>query len=250
MTSAPLRDRVAVVTGAARGLGLAIAEALAAQGARVVLADIDAAEAGLMAERLGDADRAMSVALDIRDPAALQAVLDKVNARFGSVDILVNNAAVTHLSNVWDITPEEFADVVRVNLGGTFAAMQIFGSHMRDRGCGRILNIGSIAGQTGGSGTGAHYAASKAGIGVLTKVFARELAPYGVTVNCVAPGPLDGPIARAAPEAVVKRILGTIPVGRLGTSEEIANIVCFLCGPDAGFVTGTTWDANGGQSMR
>lgn len=250
MTHEPLRDRVAVVTGAARGLGLAIATALAAQGARVALADIDATESALAAARLGNDDRVMSIALDIRDPAALQAVLDKVNARFGPVDILVNNAAVTRLASVWDIMPEEFADVVRVNLGGTFAAMQIFGGHMRDLGCGRIINIGSIAGQTGGSGTGAHYAASKAGIAVLTKIFARELAPYGVTVNCVAPGPLDGPLARGAPEAMVKRILGTIPVGRLGTPEEVAKIVCFLCGPDSAFVTGATWDVNGGQSMR
>lgn len=239
------------MTGAGRGLGEAIARRLHADGYQLVIADIDAAAASAVAKSLDCAcETAFAVSVDISSKESLLAVYELVTQQWGDIDVLVNNAAVTRMTSIWDITPDEFNDVLAVNLRGTFLAMQLFGAAMKARGRGRIINLGSLAGQSGGSGTGAHYAASKAGIAVLTKLFARELASHGVTVNCIAPGPLDGELARSAPAEMLERIVGSIPVKRLGRLEEIANIISWMCGDDAGYVTGATWDANGGLLMR
>jgi 3-oxoacyl-[acyl-carrier protein] reductase len=150
-----------------------------------------------------------------------------------------------------DITPEEFDDSLAVNLRGTFVACQVFGAHFASRGFGRIVNIASLAGQNGGTATGGHYAAAKGGVATLTKVFARELAPAGVTVNSISPGPLDLPVVRetVAPERL-EQILKTIPVGRLGDPDYVADSVLLLVADNASSVTGACWDINGGLFMR
>ncbi|MCY1180426.1 3-oxoacyl-[acyl-carrier-protein] reductase FabG [compost metagenome] len=163
----------------------------------------------------------------------------------------MNNAGVSKVAPLMEITPEEFDESMAVNLRGTFVASQVFGAHFAERGFGRIINIASLAGQNGGTATGAHYAAAKGGVATLTKVFARELAGRGVTVNSISPGPLDLPVVResVAPERL-EQILQMIPVGTLGSPEYIADTVLLLASDNAASVTGACWDINGGLFMR
>jgi len=239
-----LDGRTAVVTGAAQGLGEAIARALHAQGATVIVADINLEGAKRVAGELGERARAAEV--DVRDRAALERVLSVVSR----LDIMVNNAARTVSRPFWEIEQEEWDDVLAVNLRGVLFGCQLAGARMRDQGWGRIVNLASIAGQLGGAVAGAHYAASKAGIIVLTKIVAQELAPNGVTVNAIAPGPISGPAMDAMPPDRVEAALRRIPVGRAGRPEEIGALVAFLCSDEAGYITGATLDANGGLFMR
>lgn len=246
-------SRIAVITGAAQGLGLHIARALAEAGHRVVLADRNLEAATAAAHTLDPTgERALALALDVRHKADFEAALAEVQQRWGTVAVLVNNAAVTPTTPVMQITPDEFEDVVRINLRGTFLGCQVFGAAMASAGHGRIINIASLAAQNGGTASGAHYAASKAGILTLTKIFARELASKGVTVNAVAPGPLDLPSVRAAvpPERLNQIIDQMIPVKQLGDPDFIAAAVVLLASPQASSATGTCWDVNGGIFMR
>jgi 3-oxoacyl-[acyl-carrier protein] reductase len=250
--TAPARRRVAVVTGAAGGLGGAVAARLYAAGYRVALTDLDEAAARKAAEELDPAgERTVGLALDVRDKDAFVRVRDELTARWGAVDVLVNNAGHSKVEPLMDITPESFAAVVGTNLHGTFFGCQVFGRYFADRGAGRIVNIGSLAGQNGGTATGAHYAASKGGVATLTKVFARDLADRGVTVNAVSPGPQDLPVVhRTVDPDVLARTTAMIPVGRLGRPEFIADMVVLLAAEHADSVTGACWDANGGLYMR
>jgi 3-oxoacyl-[acyl-carrier protein] reductase len=245
---ADVEGRVAVVTGAAQGLGEAIARALAEAGARVVLADRNEAGAQEVAAELGD--RARAVAVDVRDRESLRGALDAAEAAFGGLDILVNNAARTVSRPVWEIEADEWDDVLATNLRSVLFGCQLAGPRLRERGWGRIVNLSSLAGQQGGAVAGAHYAASKAGIIVLTKIVAGELAPHGVTVNAVAPAAIDGPAMAAMPPERVEALARRIPVGRVGRPEEVGALVAFLCSEHAGYVTGATYDVNGGLFMR
>ena len=239
-----LEGRTALVTGAAQGLGEAIARALAADGAAVVLADVNDEGARRVAAELGGSARAVHV--DVRERASLERAL----AQSGRVDILVNNAARTAGGSVWEIEQEEWDDVLAVNLRGVFFGCQLAGPAMQERGWGRIVNMASIAGQQGGAVAGAHYAASKAGIIVLTKIVAKELAPHGVTVNAIAPAAVRGPVMETMPAERLEAVRRTIPVGRFGEPEEVGALAAFLCSDDAGYITGATVDANGGLFMR
>lgn len=246
-----LTGRTAIVTGAAQGLGAAIARALHAQGAAVVLGDVALEPAQALAAELGD-DRALAVAADVRERAAFETLLAAGIERFGDVDVLVNNAARTVPRSFFDIDEAEWDDVLATNLRSVVLGCQVVGAHLRDRGRpgGRIVNLGSLAGQAGGLLAGAHYAASKAGIGVLTKIVAAELAPHGVTVNCVAPAAISGPAMDAMPPEKVAAAAARIPVGRVGRPEEVAALVALLCGDAAPSMTGATLDVNGGLLMR
>lgn len=247
-----IESQVALVTGAAQGLGFAIAARLHEAGYRVVLSD-RSLEAAQSAARDLDASGAtvMPLALDVARKADFEAALAAVQARWGSIQVLVNNAALTRATPVMEISEQEFAEVVNVNLGGTFAGSQVIGAHMAQQGYGRIINMSSLAGQNGGTSTGAHYAASKGGIITLTKVFARELAAQGVTVNAIAPGPIDSPMVKAlVPEERLPGLLAAIPVGRLGETGFIGDLVVQLARPEAYFTTGTTLDINGGIYLR
>ncbi|MEH3085719.1 MAG: SDR family oxidoreductase [Xylophilus ampelinus] len=242
----------ALVTGAAHGLGLCIARALHAAGYRVALTDRDPAAAEAAAFRIdASGETACGLALDVTSKSAFESAAEAVRARWGGLQVAVNNAAVTLTTPVMEIAPEEFDEVLRVNLRGTFLGCQVLGARMAAAGYGRIVNIASLAGQNGGTASGAHYASSKAGILTLTKVFARELAPRGVTVNALAPGPLDLPSVRAAvPADRLEKLVAAIPVQRLGNPRFVASQVVQLASPEADSCTGAAWDVNGGIFMR
>lgn len=243
---------VSVVTGAAAGLGEAIARRLHATGHRVAIADLDGAAAMALADELDESGvSARAYTVDVSDRIDLEQLLAGVLADFGAVHVLVNNAALTRATPLLDITPEELTRVMTVNFEGTFHACQLFGAHMASERYGRIVNIASLAGQNGGTATGGHYASSKGAIMSATKVFARELAAAGVTINAVSPGPLDTPMVRGiVGEESLPKFTKNIPVGRLGSPAFIAEMVALLVSADAASVTGACWDANGGLYLR
>lgn len=247
----PLLGQAAFVTGAGQGLGAAIARGLAEAGARVVLADIDANNAESAAASLCNAGAdCIAMKLDVRSEADFSRCFDAATARYGPIDVLVNNAARTPFSSIWDITPDEWDDVLAVNLRGSFFGCRIAGRHMRQRGSGRIVNLSSMAGQQASAATGAHYAASKAALLALTRSFAQELAPHGVTVNALAPAAVEGPALDALALSRQQALKAGIPLGRFGRPEEVAAAVVYLASPAAAFMTGATLDLNGGRFMR
>jgi 3-oxoacyl-[acyl-carrier protein] reductase len=242
-------NQVAVVTGGAHGLGEFIVRRLHAGGYHVAVADIDGHAATALADELGAATRAYAV--DVSERAALEQLLTDVVTDFDGVHVLVNNAARTQAKPLMEITSEELAALMAVNVAGTFTACQVFGAHLAAQGYGRIVNMASLAGQNGGTATGGHYASSKGAILSATKVFARELASRGVTVNAVSPGPLDSPMVREIVGAEnVAAFARNIPVGRLGDPAFIAEMVALLASAGAASVTGACWDANGGLHLR
>jgi 3-oxoacyl-[acyl-carrier protein] reductase len=188
---------------------------------------------------------------DVTRPAEVQRAVQEAVGRFGGLDVLVNNAGICPLTVFDEITEQEWDRVMAINLKGAFLCCQAALPHLRrSGGRGRIINIGSVAGQMGGVLVGAHYAASKAGLIALTKSLARMLASDGVTVNCVAPATTESDLTAAWSEPLRARVRDQIPMGRFGTPGEIAEAVCFLAGDGAGFITGATLDANGGLYLR
>ena len=234
---------IAIVTGAAQGIGEAIARRLHADGYEVALADI--ADAELVASDLGAGARAH--ALDVRDPDSWEQLLAALD---GDVYALVNNAARTEFRSFWEIDVDEWDDVLATNLRGTYLGCRAVGEALRGHGRGRIVNLASDAAFAASGGSGVHYAASKAGVVAVTRRAATELAPYGVTVNAVAPAAIEGPLARSVLRDRLDEKLADIPVARLGRAEEVAAIVAFLVSDDAGYITGATLDVNGGVVMR
>lgn len=241
--------RVAIVTGAARGLGEAIALRLHSDGHRVALTDIEAAGVRGVAGELGDG--ALGLEHDVRELESWQQTLDAVCETFGDeVHVLVNNAARTEFRSFWDIDLDEWDDVLATNLRGTYLGCRVVGGYLRARGAGRIVNLASDAAFAASGGSGAHYAASKAGVVAVTRRAATELAPHGVTVNAIAPAAIDGPLAQEVLRDRLAEKLADIPVGRLGRPEEVAALVSFLVSDGAGYITGATLDVNGGVLMR
>ena len=241
-------DRVALVTGAGRGIGACIATRLARDGMRVVVADLDLDAAVSTAEAAGPA--AVPAALDVRERASFAAAVQLALADLGGLDVLVNNAALTIRRPFFEVDDAEWDDVLAVNLRGALIGCQLAGAHMKDNGRGRIVNLTSLAGQQGSAVNGAHYAASKAGLLALTKTVARELAPHGITVNAVAPAAIEGPVMNELSADLRAALVGSIPVGRLGRAEDVAALVAYLVSDEAGYVTGATFDVNGGMFMR
>ncbi|MEJ6010377.1 acetoacetyl-CoA reductase [Novosphingobium aquae] len=237
--------KVAIVTGGTRGIGQAISLALKEMGFTVVAnyGGNDAAAAQFTADT-----GIVSYKWDVGDHQACIDGCAKVAAEVGPIDVVVNNAGVTRDGVLHKMSFEDWNDVMRINLGGCFNMAKATFPGMRERGWGRIVNIGSINGQAGQYGQ-VNYAAAKSGIHGFTKALAQEGAKFGVTVNAIAPGYIDTDMVAAVPAPVLEKIVAKIPVGRLGQASEIARGVAFLCSDNAGFVTGSTMSINGGQHM-
>ncbi|PEQ10680.1 beta-ketoacyl-ACP reductase [Novosphingobium sp. PC22D] len=237
--------KVAIVTGGTRGIGAAISLALKDRGHTVVA---NYAGNDEKAKAFSDEHGIPVYKWDVGDHEATIAGCEKVAEEVGAVDIVVNNAGITRDGVLHKMTFEDWNDVMRINLGGCFNMAKATFPGMRARGWGRIVNIGSINGQSGQYGQ-VNYAAAKSGIHGFTKALAQEGAKYGVTVNAIAPGYIDTDMVAAVPAPVLEKIVAKIPVGRLGQPYEIARGVAFLCSDNAGFVTGSTLSINGGQHM-
>jgi NAD(P)-dependent dehydrogenase (short-subunit alcohol dehydrogenase family) len=245
-----MNERVAVVTGAARGIGAAIARALAKDGFQIVIADVDGPAGDQAAAQLTAEGRvAVSVRTDVSVLADTRRLIAATLEHFGRLDVLVNNAGICPLASIEEVTEDLFDRVVAVNLKGTFfvsqAAVQPFKAQRR----GKIINIASIAGKTGGIMPVAPYSATKAGVISLTKSFASYLAPYGVSVNAITPGPATTDLTRDWPADRLAAIAEAIPFKRLARPEDIAGVAAFLASDQASYLTGEIVDVNGGLLM-
>ena len=238
-------ERVAVVTGGTRGIGEAISVALKDAGHRVAATYAGNDEA---ARKFNEATGIATYKFDVSDFDQCAAGVAKIVADLGPVDILVNNAGITRDGTMHKMTFEQWNAVIQTNLSSCFNMCRAVIEGMRERSYGRIVNIGSINGQAGQYGQ-VNYAAAKSGIHGFTKALAKEGAAKGITVNAVAPGYVETDMVRAVPQNVLEKIIATIPVGRLGTAEDIAHAVMFLVDDRASFITGSTISINGGQHM-
>ena len=237
--------RVAVVTGGTRGIGEAISRSLRNEGFTVVANYAGNTE---KAAAFTDATGIPAVRWDVGDHEACLHNCVDIAARYGPIDVVVNNAGVTRDGTLHKMSFDDWNEVMRINLGGCFNMAKATFGGMRDRGWGRIVNIGSVNGQAGQYGQ-VNYAAAKSGIHGFTKALAQEGAKFGVTVNAIAPGYIDTDMVAAVPAPVLDKIVAKIPVGRLGQAQEIARGVVFLTSADAAFITGSTMSINGGQHM-
>jgi acetoacetyl-CoA reductase len=236
-------SRVAVVTGGTRGIGYAISIELKNRGFRVAANYGGNDEAA----RKFQAETGLPIfKWDVGDYESCVTGLKQVETQLGPVSVIVNNAGITRDAMLHRMTPEQWREVIRVDLDSMFNMIHPIINGMRDRGFGRIVNISSINGQKGQMGQ-SNYSAAKAGVIGFTKALAQENAKKGITVNCIAPGYIDTEMVAAVPEKVLEAIISQIPVGRLGKAEEIAKCVSFLASDHAGFMTGATLTANGGQ---
>jgi NAD(P)-dependent dehydrogenase (short-subunit alcohol dehydrogenase family) len=240
-----LKGKIALVTGAARGIGLAVAKALAAEGAVPVIADINEAGARDALSTLGHAE-GLALGVDVADEASVAAMIDAIRARHGRLDILVNNAGIGGNTPFLDIKLAEWNRTIAVNLTGAFLVAQASARVMVKGGGGKIVNIASVSGQRGGHGRAA-YGAAKAGLELLTKVMAVELAEHGINVNSIAPGAIETEMAKFAHDAATRAAYDyLIPMTRYGTPEEIADAAVFLCSDESRYIHGHTLNVDGG----
>lgn len=244
-----LNGQTALVTGASRGIGRAIAVELASKGARVVgTATSDAGVEEVRNALAGTGVDTLGLKLDVCDFSACSSVLADIEARFGTVSILVNNAGITRDNLALRMSEEEWDQVIDTNLKAVFRTCKLVMRGMMKARYGRIINITSVVGASGNAGQ-ANYAAAKAGVAGMTRALARELGSRNITVNCVAPGFIETDMTKGLSEAQRSALMNQISLGRLGKPEEIAAAVAFLASPAAGYVTGSTLHVNGGMYM-
>lgn len=247
-----LKDKVAVVTGAGRGIGCAIARTFSGAGARVVVADLDFSSAALVAGEIeSNGGDALAVKVNIAESDSVGALFDATLGKYGKVDILVNNAGWDKIEPFMDSTEDTWDKVIAINLKGTIICCKAALAIMISQKCGKIINIASDAGRVGSSGE-AVYSAAKGGIIAFTKTLAREMARYKININCVAPGPTDTALfaeISAGNPKIAEALIKAIPFRRLGQPEDISNAVLFLASEEAAYITGQTLSVNGGLNM-
>ena len=248
-----LNGQVALVTGASSGIGRATAEALASRGVRVVI-NFHRNEAGATAARekiVADGGNAIIVQADVTKALEVESLVQRSASQFGPIDILINNAgSLVERLKILDLSEERWDEVIDLNLKSAFLCCQAVARTMMERKTGAIVNVSSIAGRNGGALGSLHYSAAKGGLISFTKGLAKELAPFGVRVNAVSPGVIDTPYHEqfSSPE-MMKTYVGMIPLGRVGTSAEVARVICFLASDAASFLAGETIEINGGMLM-
>ncbi len=245
------QEKVAVITGGARGIGRAIAEGLASEGASVAIGDVNLEGITQTARDIENAfgGRVVPYELDVREKKDILALMEGTKAQFGKIDILVNNAGICTSPPIEEITEEAWDEMMDINLKGVFFCLQAVLPIMREQKSGRILSMASLAGKVGGLAAGAHYSASKAGVICLTKSFARVLAPYGVTVNALAPGPVETHMLETLPLDRKEFMKSQCPLERFADTTDIAGAALFLLSDAARHITGTSLNVNGGLLM-
>ena len=243
-----LDGQTAVVTGAAQGLGFAIAERFIAEGARVVLGDVNLEATEAAAEKLGGDAVAVAVRCDVTKADEVQALLDTAVERFGSLDIMVNNAGITRDATMRKMTEEQFDQVINVHLKGTWNGTRLAAAIMRENKRGAIINMSSVSGKVGMIGQ-TNYSAAKAGIVGMTKAAAKELAYLGVRVNAIAPGLIRSAMTEAMPQRIWDSKVAEVPMGRAGEPSEVASVALFLASDLSSYMTGTVMEITGGRHL-
>jgi NAD(P)-dependent dehydrogenase (short-subunit alcohol dehydrogenase family) len=246
-----MEGRIAIVTGAAQGIGASIAKRFASEKIKVVVADIkkESGERTVSQIREVGGD-ALFIEADVSKSPDTDRMVEKTLKEFGRLDILVNNAGINFLTPILEeVNEEEWDRVFAVNVKGTYFCIRAALNPMKNQKWGRIINMGSIAGKQGGPASGVHYCASKAAVMCMTKQFARYLAPFGITVNSIAPGVIDTEMGRFLGAEAIQRTIHLTPLGRLGTPKDVAHAALFLASEGAGFITGEVLDVNGGVLM-
>jgi len=245
-----LKDRVAMVTGGARGIGKAIALGLLREGAKVAVIDSDQERLEMLKKETGkEKGKFTVISCDITKSGDVKEMVDRVRKEFGRIDILVNNAGIIRRGTIETVTEEDWDRVIEVNLKGTFNCCKAVAPIMKDQGYGKIVNVSSIAGKVGDITSAPGYGPSKAGVDALTKTLARQLAPFGINVNAVSPHAIETEMSAQWSEERRKEIIASIPLGRLGKPEDVAAAVLFLASEEASFITGEILDVNGGALM-
>ena len=243
-----LAGRIAVITGGAQGLGFAIAEQFIAEGARVLLGDLDIDDTRAAAQALGGSEVARAVACDVTSASEVDHLIAAAVEEFGSVDVMVNNAGITRDATLRKMTEQQFDDVISVHLKGTWNGTRSAAAIMREQGSGAIINMSSISGKVGLVGQ-TNYSAAKAGIIGLTKAAAKELAHLGVRVNAIAPGLIRSAMTEAMPQRIWDAKLAEVPMGRAGEPSEVAAVALFLASDLSSYMTGTVLEVTGGRHI-
>ena len=248
MNQIDLKSRVAIVTGSARGIGLAIARRLLASGANIALWDIDASALAQAETDLKSGGNVKSFQADVTSFESVTIATEATAKAFGKIDILVNNAGIAGANaKVWETDPAEWQRVININLTGPFLCCRAVVPHLLQNNFGRIVNIASIAGKEGNPNA-SHYSASKAGLIALTKSLGKELATTNIRVNCITPAVIETGILKQMTETHINYMLSKIPMGRFGRAEEAAALVAWLCSEDCSFSTGAVFDLSGGRA--
>ncbi|GJO08409.1 putative oxidoreductase [Mycobacterium marinum] len=246
MSVSLLNGQIAVVTGGAQGLGLAIAERFVSEGARVVLGDVNLEATEAAAKQLGGGEVAVAVRCDVTKADEVETLLQTALERFGGLDIMVNNAGITRDATMRKMTEEQFDQVIDVHLKGTWNGIRLAAAIMRENNRGAIVNMSSVSGKVGMVGQ-TNYSAAKAGIVGMTKAAAKELAHVGVRVNAIAPGLIRSAMTEAMPQRIWDQKLAEVPMGRAGEPSEVASVALFLACDLSSYMTGTVLDVTGGR---